>query len=221
MVCNVCIPDCNYGNGFPQIMAVVHVDIKQYTNVLSKYVTQERRHLLKKVASSRNDRVSIVLENVIDTGNENAVVRTMEGLGFLRLYRIRDNPLLISSKKLNRLQRTDSGARKWLLTHSYCNVRDCLNAVKEDGYRLACAVPNTPQSIYDIKLDKKTAFVFGNESNGVSQILQDESEINFTIPMHGFVKSYNVSVAAAITLYHAYTSCMHITKVCFDTLYCR
>lgn len=167
---------------------------------------------MEKVASSRDDRVSIVLENVIDTGNENAVMRTMEGLGFHRLYRLRDDPCITSSQtisKLNRLQRTDSGARKWLLTHTSHNVEDCIHAIKQNGYQLVCAVPNAPQSIYDIELNEKTAFVFGNETNGVSRALQEVSELSYSLPMHGFVESYNVSVAAAITLYHAYTCLMH------------
>ncbi len=194
-------------------MAAHHVEIKTCIQILSEFIAAPRRLRLKNIVRSRSNIASVLLENVIDTGNENAVTRTMEGMGFHHLYRLRNDSKLTTNKKLNKLQRTDSGARKWLVTHTYNNMKECVEAVRRDGYQLACAVPRAPCSIFDLGMGKKTAFVFGNESGGVSRLLQEESDVKFSLPMCGFVESYNVSVAAAITLFQVYYNQLKHTKV--------
>ena len=183
-----------------------HVELRRCIKVLSEYVSVSRRQRLEEIARSKCHNIAVLLENVVDTGNENAVARTMDGLGFHRMYRLRTNPILLNpSSKLNKLQRTDAGARKWLGVHTINKFDDCIEAIKRDGYRLACALPDAKDSIYSIDLKQKTVFAFGNETSGVSESLKKASDIRFSLPMHGFVESYNVSVAAAITLFHAYT----------------
>lgn len=187
-------------------MAATHVELKTYIDVLSQFIASSRRLRLQEIARSRCDKVAVLLENVLDTGNENAIARTMEGLGFHRLYRLRNDPKLYYPRsRMNKLQRTDAGARKWLIKHTTEDVDECIRSIRRENYQLACAIPTAVNSIFDVTVEKKTAFVFGNESNGVSQRLCDESDVKFSLPMSGFVESYNVSVAAAITLFHAHT----------------
>ena len=195
-------------------MVAQHVEIKSSIQVLSEFISVSRRLKLESIVRSRSNRAAVLLENVIDTGNENAVTRTMEGMGFHHFYRLRNDPKLTcpAKKKLNRLKRTDSGARKWLVTQTYSNMKECINSVRRDGFQLACAVPSATCSIFDIAMEKRTAFVFGNESRGVSRLLQEESDVNFSLPMCGFVESYNVSVAAAMTLVQVYRQLQN-TKV--------
>jgi tRNA (guanosine-2'-O-)-methyltransferase len=47
------------------------------------------------------------------------------------------------------------------------------------------------------------ALVFGNESRGVSADGLALADARYAIPMRGFVRSLNVSVAAAVSLAHA------------------
>jgi tRNA (guanosine-2'-O-)-methyltransferase len=51
---------------------------------------------------------------------------------------------------------------------------------------------------------RPTAIVFGNEKDGISQEMIREADHTVIIPMHGFVQSFNISVAAAIALYHIF-----------------
>jgi tRNA (guanosine-2'-O-)-methyltransferase len=44
--------------------------------------------------------------------------------------------------------------------------------------------------------------VFGNEFEGVSEALLAGADAWCRIPMDGFVQSFNISVAAAVCLYH-------------------
>jgi tRNA (guanosine-2'-O-)-methyltransferase len=47
------------------------------------------------------------------------------------------------------------------------------------------------------------ALVFGSEHRGVSEEALALADVQFVIPMHGFVQSLNVSVAAAVSLARA------------------
>ena len=58
----------------------------------------------------------------------------------------------------------------------------------------------TENSIYDIDFNKKI-IVIGNESNGVSQEIQDMADEKAKIPMLGKTESLNASVAAGIVMY--------------------
>jgi tRNA (guanosine-2'-O-)-methyltransferase len=48
------------------------------------------------------------------------------------------------------------------------------------------------------------ALVFGNEHSGVSEEIIDMADGNFIIPQVGIIKSLNISVACAVTLYEAF-----------------
>lgn len=54
--------------------------------------------------------------------------------------------------------------------------------------------------MHDFDITKKSAFVFGVEKQGVSQMMLDQADGYLKIPMVGFTESLNVSVAAAIIL---------------------
>ena len=59
--------------------------------------------------------------------------------------------------------------------------------------------------MYDIDFAKESiALVFGNEHDGVSDMLRDLCDGNFIIPQVGMIKSLNISVACAISIYEAY-----------------
>ena len=48
------------------------------------------------------------------------------------------------------------------------------------------------------------ALVFGNEHSGVSEEIRALADGNFVIPQVGIIRSLNISVACAVTLYEAY-----------------
>lgn len=58
------------------------------------------------------------------------------------------------------------------------------------------------ESITDVDWTIPTAVVFGNEHKGVSEEALRLADLNIIIPMSGMVESFNISVAAALTLFH-------------------
>jgi tRNA (guanosine-2'-O-)-methyltransferase len=101
-------------------------------------------------------------------------------------------------------KKISQNADKWLDVRRWTSTRDCLGHLKGEGYRLyATHLGQDSVGLADLSFAPRVALVFGNEHRGVSDEAAAMADANFTIPMLGFVQSFNVSVAAAITLARA------------------
>ena len=58
--------------------------------------------------------------------------------------------------------------------------------------------------LHQIDFAQSIALVFGNEHSGVSDEIRAMADGNFIIPQVGIIKSLNISVACAVTLYEAF-----------------
>ena len=56
--------------------------------------------------------------------------------------------------------------------------------------------------IGEIDWSVPTAVVLGNEERGISDSMRNLADTTFVIPMRGFVRSFNMSVACSIILAH-------------------
>lgn len=179
------------------------------SDLIKGLVSSRRWETLTKVARNRTRHVVVVLENVLDRGNENAVLRSADAFGFQDVHVIRNDEQSASKseakrrKESVRISRTDAGARKWLTVHEWDSTKACLGDLTSRGYCIAVASPLAPCSVTNLPLDpeSKTAIVFGNEHSGLSDEGLAAADLSFSLPMYGFVESLNVSVAAAITMY--------------------
>ncbi|HQQ99907.1 MAG TPA: TrmH family RNA methyltransferase, partial [Ferruginibacter sp.] len=58
--------------------------------------------------------------------------------------------------------------------------------------------------LHQLNLAEPVALVFGNEHSGVSEEIIAMADGNFIIPQVGIIRSLNISVACAVTLYEAF-----------------
>ena len=175
--------------------------------IFSQLVTPQRKTKLETTARNRVHDVAILLENITNIGNENAVARTMDGLGFQTLHTVRNRDQTDSKTTFRARDRarTDAGSRKWLTIHNWSNIQECIQHIKSNGFLLLSTDPNASVSLYDVNVNQKIVIAFGSEVNGISKELRDASSFAFSLPMFGMVDSYNISVAVAITLFHIRT----------------
>jgi tRNA (guanosine-2'-O-)-methyltransferase len=76
--------------------------------------------------------------------------------------------------------------------------------LRASGFRIyATSLTHDSRDLYDLDLTLPTAFVFGNESRGVTPDAATLADDTVYIPMMGMVESLNVSVACAVALYEA------------------
>jgi tRNA (guanosine-2'-O-)-methyltransferase len=116
------------------------------------------------------------------------------------------------------------GAARWLTLERYQSSEDCYTALRELGVQIlssdcppaetgdensASSAHGAGATFSALPIDELdlsaspagVALVFGNERRGVSKAFLDASDATFFLPMSGLTQSFNISVAAAMTLY--------------------
>jgi tRNA (guanosine-2'-O-)-methyltransferase len=175
---------------------------QEINSFLSSYLTEQRRELLYKVISQRTRYLTVVLENIFQSQNAGAVLRTCDCFG------IQDVHIIENTNRFEVNRDVVRGATKWLNLHHYNqdtnNTRTALSALKANGYRVIATSPHSN----DVNLEDfdiaagRTALVFGTEMKGISNEVREMADGFLKIPMSGFTESFNVSVSAAIILHH-------------------
>ncbi len=160
-------------------------------------VTEERRKKIERVISGRLKGLACVCENFAKPHNAAAILRTCEALGILNVYVIEEDVPFEPSRTVTQ------GADKWLDVRRYRRAERAVEALREAGYALYAALPGRGSlPLEELPCDRPLALVFGAEATGISEKLLAACDGSFHIPMWGFSQSFNVSVAAAISLYH-------------------
>ena len=94
------------------------------------------------------------------------------------------------------------GAFKWVPAIFHDTFFTCYTGLINNGYTPCILEPGKGESISEIKLPVKSAFILGHEEYGISFEPDLFPEIKrLTIPQFGKSQSLNVSVAASIVLY--------------------
>lgn len=170
---------------------------QQVIDVLNEFLTPERQAKVAKVVEERTYAVVPVLEDIYDRGNTSAVLRSAEAMGFQAAH------IIELGEKFKSSNRVTSGADKWLDVVKWKSTRECVEHLKSKGYRvLATHLDAKAKPIEQIDFSTPVAWVLGNEKEGISKEMQELADETVIIPMNGFVQSFNISVAGAISFYH-------------------
>ena len=168
---------------------------------LSGFINEERRERLRNILRQRTRHITVVLEDIYQSQNASAVVRTCECLGIQEIHVIENrheyrlNPAVVQ------------GASKWidLIKHNRAgqdNTRACIEQLKQRGYRIIAMAPAPAgKTVEQLDIRDKLALCIGSEEPGLSTNLQALADETVRIPIHGFTQSYNLSVSAGISLY--------------------
>jgi tRNA (guanosine-2'-O-)-methyltransferase len=168
---------------------------------LSEYVTENRLALFKQVLAERTRYITVILEDIYQSQNASAVLRTCDCTGIQDVHIVEER----NEYQINR--DVALGSDQWLSLHYYNesedNVYKAVARLKSQGYRIVATSPHregsTPET-FSLE-NGKAALMFGTELNGLSDRALELGDEFIQIPMVGFTESYNISVSAAIILY--------------------
>ena len=152
-------------------------------------------------SEQRTRYVTVVLEDIFQSQNASAVVRTCECMGLQDVHVVESKSAYSVNKKVIK------GANKWIDLIRYRgkdsnNIEDCYKHLREKGYSILVTEPDAKgSSIDEISMtDQPLAIVMGNELEGASKYASEHADVKVKIPMYGFTESLNISVSAAICL---------------------
>ena len=164
-------------------------------------MTPERNERLTNVLNKRQPDLTVVLENVFDPHNISAVMRTCDAVGIQDIYIL--NNKIPPHRKWG--EKSSSSAAKWLTIHQFTDVHECFDILRKKYAKIYTTHLSTDAvGLYELNLTESVALVFGNEHSGVSEEIIAMADGNFIIPQVGIIKSLNISVACAVSLYEAF-----------------
>lgn len=155
---------------------------------------------MDRVLLQRTRYVTLVLEDIFQSQNASAAVRTCECLGIQDLHVIEQSSSYSVNKKVLK------GSNKWMniIKHKEKdenNTKVCYEQLRAHGYKILVTDPSPDGiSINEVPIDQKIALVMGNELEGISDYALHQADQKVNIPMFGFTESFNISVSAAICL---------------------
>ena len=173
--------------------------VQGLTQYIEEFVLPERAERLREVLANRTRHVTVVVEDLYQTQNISAVLRSCE------CYGIQDVHVIENENEFQVHSAIAMGSDKWLTLHNYKNgehnTRDCISQLKAAGYTVVATLPNN-DSLYinELPVEDKTAFLFGTELTGLSEEAIQLCDKTVKIPMYGFTESFNISNSAAIIL---------------------
>jgi tRNA (guanosine-2'-O-)-methyltransferase len=173
---------------------------KALTAYLEGFVSERRRSRLHEVLEERTNHMTLVLEDVYQTHNFSAVLRSAD------IFGIQTTGFIENRNKYKISEDVAMGSTQWLTLNRYQhhenNTKTCLTELKAKGYKIvATSLHKNSVSLEDMDVSKPFALVFGTELTGITQDVVDMADEFVKLPMYGFTESFNISVCAAL--------CMH------------
>ena len=160
-------------------------------------LTERRARRLVANVRRRTRYVTVALEAVHDGHNQAAVLRSADAFG------IQDVTVIRRDTRFKPSRGVTQGADRWLTLHAFEHTADAIAALRARGYRvLASHLSENAAQVDAVDLTAPIALLFGNEHEGVSDEALALADGAFQVPMVGFVQSMNVSVAAAVAMFH-------------------
>ncbi len=177
---------------------------KELAEYLSGFVLPERLKRIETVLEHRTRHLALILEDIFQTQNASAVIRTCECFGVQDVHVIENKNHFESNPDVV------VGANKWIDILKYRNKENntkwCFDQLKREGYSILCTSPHEDGILLeDIDINKKTALVFGTELHGISETAIKNADGFVRIPMFGFTESFNISVSAALSVHSVIT----------------
>ena len=140
--------------------------------------------------------IIIGLYGVQDPGNMGTILRTVDSANLNQIIISKDSADCYNPKVV----RSTMGAIFRVNIIEVDNLKETLEAVKKNKFKVMITALDTNDSIYSVDYNKKV-IVIGNEANGVSKEVQAIADEKVKIPMLGKTESLNASVAAGIMIY--------------------
>ena len=164
-------------------------------------MTPERNERLTSVLNKRQPDLTVLLENVSDPHNIGAVMRTCDAVGMQDIYIL--NTKIPTHKKWG--AKSSSSAAKWLTVHQFTDAHECFAEIRKKFKKIYTThLSSDAVGLHDLNLTEPVCLVFGNEHSGVSEEIIAMADGNFIIPQMGIIRSLNISVACAVSIYEAY-----------------
>lgn len=142
----------------------------------------------------------VVLENLQDPGNLGTIVRTGEGAGITGVIMSEQTVDIFNPKTI----RATMGSIYRVPFVYVQDMKETLQKLHEHGIHTYAAHLQGSTYYDTFSFAEPTAFLIGNEGNGLQKETADAAEAYLKIPMEGRVESLNAAIATSLLMYEAH-----------------
>ena len=139
----------------------------------------------------------ILLDRIQDPGNLGTIIRASEAMGFNGILITKGTVDVYSSKVI----RSTMGVEIPIVY--YDSVVEAMNDLKKHGIRIISTSLKAEKMIYEVNISDNLAIVIGNEAQGISEYVEENSDVLVKIPMEGKAESLNVAIASSMIIYES------------------
>lgn len=150
-------------------------------------------------AGAKSAPLFVLLEDLQDPGNLGTILRAGEGAGIDGLIMTRQTADIFNPKVI----RATMGSIYRVPFFIVEDLGAAIELLKEKGVAVYAAHLDDSVDYAAPDYTKPTAFLIGNEGNGLKRATADRATQYIKIPMAGQVESLNAAVAATILMYEA------------------
>lgn len=151
----------------------------------------------------KKHRVSAILLNIRSVHNVGSMFRTADALNVDKIFLVGYTPAPVDrfGKKREDLSKVALGAEKNIPWESITDANKLIAKLKKEKISIVAVEQHKKAKDYKkFKIKKPTAFIFGNEVDGIPEKILSKSDEILSIPMRGKKESLNVSVSFGIAL---------------------
>ena len=169
---------------------------KALLEAASGLVSEHKMELFERNAALRTRHIAVVLEDVYQSHNAAAVLRSCDCFG------VQDVHVVESKNPFNPAGDVAVGSAKWVDYYTYPDIASCCKQLHDKGYRIVATLPHENDTmIGDLDISQPTALLFGTELTGLTPEAVSLADAYVKIPMYGVTESFNISVCAALSLF--------------------
>lgn len=159
-------------------------------------ISEKRRQLFDRLVQNRTRHICVVLEDIFQSHNASAVLRSCDCFGVQDVHVIEDRNKYAPNSDVA------MGSDKWVDYYKHAGILPAYRALRDKGYRIVATLPHENDTmITDLDITQPTALVFGTELTGLSKEAVENADGYVKVPMYGFTESFNISVCAALSLF--------------------
>lgn len=145
-----------------------------------------------------------VLDNLRSVYNVGSIFRTANAVGIEKIYLCGTTPTPLDKKGARRkdFAKVALGAEDTVAWEYFESAFECAKKLKEENYYvIALEQGKGAVDFKEIKAKEKTAFIIGNEVDGIAPDVLAQSDTMAEIPMLGTKESLNVTIAFGVAVY--------------------
>ena len=161
-------------------------------------VVEQMNHEINELTSAKCPLI-MVLDHLQDPGNLGTILRTAEGAGVTGILMDRECVDVYNPKTI----RSTMGSVYRMPFVYVEHLPETLEVLAEAGIHSYAAHLKGKNSYDQEDYTRGTAFLIGNEGNGLRDEVADAAECYIKIPMCGEVESLNAAVASSVLMFEA------------------